>query len=57
MSDQEIYQKEDGTFTVILSPWCEEPINGIPSLEIAETICRVAHAAMRDYSETMSSEY
>jgi len=46
---EDAWQEEDGTWTVTMSPWCEELITGIPTKELAYKILDVAHAAKDDY--------
>lgn len=49
--DEDIKQEADGSFTVSLSPWWDEPVTGIPSRDLALRFCYAAHQAMRSYAD------
>lgn len=55
IANPDLYEKDitkcaDGTFSVCLSPWFDEPINGIPTKELALQFLHAAHEAMREYA-------
>lgn len=52
----EVTKAANGTYTVRLTPWCDEPIEGVPTRKIALHIAHVAHEAMREYHSEMSYE-
>lgn len=53
---EDVTEMPDGTFTVRLSPWCDDPIEGIPTRKLALRIVAVAHAAMDEYGRECMTE-
>ena len=54
--DKNVTKQADGTYSVTLAPWFDEPIHGIPSLQLAREFLHAAHEAMHDYADTAMSD-
>lgn len=54
--DGYIKEDADGSFTVTLSPWCDEPVRSIPSRDLAERFCKAAETAWLTYFDVMAQE-
>jgi hypothetical protein len=50
LHDGDITKEDDGTWTVSLAPWFDEPIKGIPTQQLAREICHAAYEAMKEYA-------
>lgn len=54
--EEDITEEADGTFSVRLDVWREEPLRGIPTREMARSILRFAHEAMETYANAAMSD-
>ncbi len=54
--DDEISQETDGTWTVKLSPWFDEPIKRIPDKQMALEFCHASRQAMARYAANAMTE-
>lgn len=56
ISPENIVHEANGSYTVLLDPWCEIPIVGIPTLGLAQLIYDCAYTAMRTYADNALTE-